>query len=181
MRPSNASEYFQELNNVAVTGEQERVANRVKELIRELNPAHLQPGNTSAALANGDLILKMVHDENSAVYVKAVVDGDGRVDLLCPALHPTFGLRFNDRWDPDDSLGDEEDALETLSALIVGRVKSQLTWSGDVIGASKDILIREDGTPVTLYRQYHGLGGLAGVLCRGRREVRRVSFVSESA
>ncbi len=84
-------------------------------------------------------------------------------------------VRLNDIWEPYDCIGDVSLGIEVACAMLDGRVESEVLWSGEYIARSNDILIRRDGSRVSLFRQYHG-PALVGAIFQRRRETRRVSF-----
>lgn len=171
------SAYLKDAAGLAVGDAQREFVRGLRRCIAAIGPAQLDLDATTAELLeDGRLRLELRHRLDTDIYLSISIDPDGRVGMLCPALHPKFELCFNDIWEPYDCLGDLALGIEVTCAILGGRVESELLWSGDELVRSKDILTRLDGSRVVLFSQYHSVVLLLGGILKGQRETRRVTF-----
>lgn len=178
---ANDGAYFPFGSGMSMTQAQKEVYAQLSACISELKPDYLPPANTVVTReANGTLILTANHSRRGDLAVAITIDEDGRLDVLCECLHPTFELCFNDKWEPHDCLGDLAYGIRVIVALFEGNVESRVVYSrkGKGIAKSEDWMIDESGNRTRLYVQYHGQSIFDALFGR-RCEFRRVSFLDE--
>lgn len=169
-------QYFAGATLSSLSNDQSRMVVELRDCLESVKPENLEPSGTRATLdASGSLGLVMTHRHNPDVEVIVTIDRQGEVEITSASLHPTFMLRYNLFWEPEDSQGDLGDALDVICGLIKGRLESEILWGGDVIARSRDVLVNPNGERRLLYTQYHADGLLGAILSR-RREVRQVGF-----
>ena len=168
--------YFAEAETLQLTTDQAKLLASIRRCVADPAMSCLLPEGTLAELDDsGRLLLKIKNSRDPRVGVEIYVDQDDEISVVSEAMHPGFWLMFNSKWEPDDSLGDLDDAAEAICGLLHGRLESEVLWGGNVIARSKDVLVTEAGQRKVLATRCHA-DGLLACLTGRRREVRRLTF-----
>jgi hypothetical protein len=127
------------------------ILDAIRTLLGSLSPAGVDPGQTTAwfetlpnDLPGVELRLRIPHVADPEVRIDLRVDPWGEIGLWSEPLGD-FGRSFNQLWEPWDSCGDTGDALETLRALLEGRVEVRIRRFGQRLIKTKTVEIDEDG------------------------------------
>jgi hypothetical protein len=177
----SSHDYFQLARGEELSGPQREALEVCKKVLVTAATQRALVLDAEAELGEeGCLSLTVRHRAIATTAVHIQVDSDGRLDMWSKALHSDFSLCFNDKWEPDDCLGDLGCAAEVLHAIVEGRLRSEITLMGDAIVKSRDVLLRDNGAEVVLDTQWH-IAALVAPFRRTRSIVRRLNFVQDGA
>ncbi|MEX1141811.1 MAG: hypothetical protein WD399_01610 [Thermoleophilaceae bacterium] len=170
--------YFGRALQLGLTNTQRDVVFALESAVVGVAPPYVHPNTVRSTLTSDQALeLALPHSENPRIELRIYIDQDGRLEILCPALHPGFEVCFNDIWEPRDCAGDLALGVDVVRGLLEGRVEASVLWSADDVAATKDVLVRPDGTRVGLAREFSVTGMLSALVTR-RHEKRRVSFMA---